>query len=214
MPQCLSALILALLLSLSLPISEAAVLGNPDAPRGGRFTENLGAEPPTLNPITSQDVGAQEVHAYVMSSLLDRNFDTYEWEPSIAEKIDVSKDGKMFTVKLRKGALFSDGKPVTAEDVKFSFDVIFDPAFPTAHLRPFYESIEKAEVIDPSLVRFTTKETYFKNFEVIAGLAIVPKHVYGDPKVGPTLNKTVLGSGPYMLDSYEKGKRIVLKSNA
>lgn len=195
------------------PLVSAKPLGNPNAPRAGKINENLGSEPATLNPITARDAYAQEVHNYVLDSLLTRNDDTYEWEPWLAEKIDTSKDGKIFTVHLRKDAVFSDGKPVTADDLKFSFDVIFDPKYNTAHLRPYYESIERVEIVDPHTVRFTVKELYFKNFEVIALIQVLPKHVYGDPTEGQNLNKTVVGSGPYVIDAYEKGKRLILKHN-
>jgi microcin C transport system substrate-binding protein len=188
-------------------------LGNPNAPRGGRFNDNLGAEPPTLHPITSQDVGSRTIQSFVMESLMNRNVDNYEWEPALAESVVAAKDGKTFTAKLREGIVFSDGKPVTAEDVKFSFDVIFDPKFNTAHLRPYYEAIEKVEVIDPRTVRFVTKEVYFKNFDIVSGMTIHPKHIYGDPVEGPKLNKLILGSGPYLLETYDKGKRIILKKN-
>ncbi len=175
---------------------------------------NLGGEPSTLNPITSQDLYASNVQNYIMESLMTRNDDTYAWEPQLASAFEISPDGKVFTFKLRPGVKWHDGKPLTVEDVKFSFDVIFDPKFPTAHLRPFYEGLEKVEIVDANTVRFTAKETYFKNFESAAGLTIVPKHIYGDVEKGPKISKELVGSGPYILDKNEKGKRIVLKKNA
>lgn len=182
-----------------------------DAPRGGNMVFNMEGEPPVLNPITSTDAYASNVQAYTDDSLATRDPNTYEWKPRIAEKWEISKDNKVFTFFLRKDAFFHDGKPITAEDVKFSFDVIFDPKYDTASKRPYYEGIAKVEVIDPYTVRFTAKDTYFKNFDVSAGIDVLPKHIYGDPENVKKMNKTIVAAGPYTFAQYDKGSKIVLK---
>jgi peptide/nickel transport system substrate-binding protein/microcin C transport system substrate-binding protein len=203
----------AALLILCGSTSFAAPFGNPSAPQQGTFSVNLGNEPTTLNPITGTDAYNQEVQAYILDSLMDRNPDTYEWTPALAEKVEKSADGKSYTFTIRKNVKFHDGKPVTAEDIKFSFDVIFDPKYNAAHLRPYYENIEKAEILDPLTVRFTTKNKYFGNFDVVAGLSVLPKHFYGDADAGKKKNKTILGSGPYKLEKYDQSQSILLVKN-
>lgn len=187
--------------------------GNPNAPQGGTFSFNLSGEPTTLNPITSTDLYSSTVHQYILDTLMVRSPETYEWIPSLAEKVEKGKDGKTFTFTIRQGAKFHDGKPITAEDVKFSFDVIFDPKYNAAHMRPYYEGIEKAEIVDPHTVKFTAKDTYFNNFNVVAGLEVIPKHVYGDSDKGSKKNKTIVGSGPYKLERYAQGQYILLERN-
>lgn len=204
---------MALMVGLSSAHAQQKPFGNPNAPQGGTFTINLGAEPTTLNPITGTDAYNQTVQNYILDTLMERNPDTYEWMPALAEKVEKSADGKTFTFTIRKGATFHDGKSITAEDVKFSFDVIFDPKYNAAHLRPYYEGIEKAEIVDPQTVRFTTKNKYFGNFDVVAGLTVLPKHFYGDADKGKKKNKTIMGSGPYELDKYDQGQSITLKKN-
>lgn len=189
-------------------------LGNTQAPRGGTFYFNLSIEPKTLNPITSTDAYASRVQSYVMDTLMERNEDTYAWQPALAEKVETSEDGKRFTFTIRKGATFHDGKEITAEDVKFSFDVIFIDEFQVFHVRPYYENIEKATIVGKYTVTFTTKNKYFGNFNVLAGLSIIPKHIYGDVKKAKKMNKKIIGSGPYLLDRYDKGRKIVLKRNS
>lgn len=196
-------------------LTEAAeTLGNAQAPQGGTFYLNLSIEPKTLNPITSTDAYASRVQNYVMDTLMERSESTYEWQPSLAEAVQVSEDGKTFTFTIRKTATFHDGKKVTAEDVKFSFDVIFIDAFQAFHVRPYYENIASATLVDPYTVTFTTKNKYFGNFNVLAGLTVIPKHIYGDVEKAKKLNKKLIGSGPYRLDRYDKGRQIVLKRNA
>jgi peptide/nickel transport system substrate-binding protein/microcin C transport system substrate-binding protein len=193
--------------------APSVAIGNPEAPQGGTFTVNLGTEPAILHPISGFDNYAREVQAFVLDTLMDRNPDTNEWMPALAERVDASPDGKTYTFTLRNGATFHDGVAVTANDVKFSFDAIFDPKYDAAHQRPFYEAIEKAEVLDERTVRFTTKGKYFGNLDVIARLPIVPMHFYGGAEADKKKNKTCLGSGPYKLEKYEQGQSLVLVRN-
>jgi peptide/nickel transport system substrate-binding protein/microcin C transport system substrate-binding protein len=184
---------------------------NPEAVVGGNFYFNLRGEPNTLHPITSTDFYARKVYDFTMDSLADYNYETYQMEPHLAERWEISKNNKEFTFFLRKNAKFHDGKSVTAEDVKFSFDAIFEPKYEAAHLRPFYENIEKVEVMDQFTVRFFAKNTYFKNFEQLATLYIIPKHVYQDVEKAKKMTKELVGAGPYKLEKFDRGEKLVLR---
>jgi peptide/nickel transport system substrate-binding protein/microcin C transport system substrate-binding protein len=188
-----------------------AVTPNTTAPIGGTFTRNIEGEPPTIHPIMASDLYADRVNLYVHDTLANRNPETNEFEPRLAEKWETSKDQKVYTFFIRKDAVFHDGKPVTAEDVKFSYDAIFEPAYKAANLQPYYEGIAKVEVVDPKTVKFYLKDTYFQNFIAMASMTIIPKHVYGDVEKSKKMTKTGIGAGPYMLDKFEKGQRVVLK---
>ena len=192
---------------------SSAPLGNAQAPQGGTFYFSISAEPPTLNPITSTDASAARVQSYVMDNLMERDEETYEWQPSLAEKVETSADGRTFTFTIRRGAKFHDGKEITAEDIKFSFDVIFNDEFQAFRRRPYYENIDSATIIDPYTVAFTAKNTYFGNFNAVAGLTVLPKHVYSDVQKAKKMNKEIVGSGPYVLEQYDKGQKIILKRN-
>jgi microcin C transport system substrate-binding protein len=184
---------------------------NVNAPKGGTVTYNLPQEPPNIHPITSSDLYSESIKGYAFDSLLTRDLNTFNFKPRLAEKWEISKDKKTFIFHLRKNAVFHDGKPVTAEDVKFSFDAIFEPKYKAANLRPYYEGIEKVEAIDDHTVRATAKDTYFKNFDVMAGLTVIPKHIYSDVEKSAKMTRTLVGSGPYTLDKFDKGQRIVMK---
>jgi microcin C transport system substrate-binding protein len=175
----------------------------------------LPADPATLNPITSSDAYASQIQGYIFSTLMERSEDTYNWVPSLAEKYEISKDGKTFTFTLREGVKWHDGQPLTAEDVKYSFDVFFEGRFDAPQKKVYLEGIQEAKVVDARTVQFKTKQVYFKNFDTVAAnLAIVPKHFYGsgDPK-DPKFNRTLIGTGPYMLESWDKGQKVLLKKN-
>ena len=209
-----TALVLFLAVVSTTAYAEPLQYGNPSAPQGGTFAINIGVEPETLNPITSTDGYSRQVQGYVLDTLMTVDPNTYGLIPALAEKEETSKDGTQFTFTLRKGLKFHDGTPLTAEDVKFSFDVIFDPKYNAAHLRPYFENIAKAEVLSPLVVRFTTKSKYFDNLNSVGGnMSIVPKHIYGNIEVGSKMNKTIVGSGPYKIEKYDKGQSIVLVKN-
>ncbi len=212
MKKCVIALSLALGV-----MNTAFAVGNAKAPFGGEFKINLGQAPTTLNALSSSDAYASEVQSMIMEGLLTRNPDTREWEPALAKSWTISKDGKTFEFTLRDGVKWHDGKPLTVEDVKFSFDAIMDPkdTYKTAHLKPYYENIKSAEIVAPNKIKFTVGTPYFNNFTVAAGLTVVPMHLYKNPskEQEKILNKTLVGTGPYMLKEFDRAKRIVLTSN-
>ena len=189
------------------------VLGNISAPKGGTFVYWRGEEPISLNPIVSDGHAASDIQFHVVEPLLAIDVETNRWIPALADRWTISKDQKTYEFHLRQNARFSDGHPVTSNDVKFSFDVLFNPEFPTAHMRPYYEGIRNVEIVDAHTVRFHAKSSYFLNFLTSAGLPIVPAHIYSDSHVGPRLHKTVVGTGPYMVEGWEPGSRILLRRN-
>lgn len=199
----------AILCSFLFVLSTQAV----ERPQGGAFTVALVQEPNTLNPISYSDGYAPAVFGYCVDTLLNRNIDTWEWEPGLADKWEISKDHKVFTFHLRDGLKWSDGKPLTTEDVKFSFDAIKDKRYKALSKMPYLEGVDRAEIVDAQTIKFITKTDYYDNFDVVASgiVTVLPKHIYQDPNA--KLGKTITGSGPYMLDTYEKGRRIILKRN-
>lgn len=183
-------------------------------PQSGTLRLRYNSEPFSLNPIVAEGFDSVEIQFYVMEGLLWINHQTNEWQPWLADRWTISKDKKIFDFHIRENAVWSDGKPVTSADVKFSFDVLFDNRYPTAHMRPYYQGIKRVIAIDRKTVRFETKSPYFGNFTSSAGLPVVPKHIYGHPKKGPKLHKTILGSGPYIIEKWNDGINIILKKNS
>lgn len=180
------------------------------------FYKNIGGEPPTLHPLKGATDGAnRRVNEHLLETLLRIDLDTYEWKPGLAEEWEISEDKKVFTFKLRKDAKWHDGMPVTPEDVKWSFDAIFDDKYKAIAVRPYYEGIDRVEIVDDRTVKFYAKTDYYKNFDVAAGgLSILPKHFYEKEDKGSAFfNKKVIGSGPYKLSLYKRGSRVVLERN-
>lgn len=198
--------------------STAFAVGNPNAPKGGNFRIEMDSAPTTLNALSSSDAYASLVQARVMDTLLTRDPETRDFVPSIAKEWKIAKDGMSFEFTIRDGVKWHDGKPLTIEDVKFSFDAIMDPGnkYKTADKKSYFENIKSAEILAPNKIRFNVGKLYFDNFSQVAtGILIVPMHLYKDPskEQEKVLNKTLVGTGPYMLSEFDRAKGITLKAN-
>lgn len=201
--------------SAAIPPLKVTPLGKPDAPVTGTLYRNAGAEPESLNPINISELVTQYIAEYVIEGLLYKNPDTDEWQPQLAENYEVSKDNLTYTFFLRKDAKFSDGSPVTAEDVKFSIELAKDPAYKATSRMPYYQDVESITIPDPHTVVVKMKKKYFLNLTVLGSAGytpIVSKKMYGDPnKKFP--DHPLYGSGPYKVEAYNRGKNIVLVRN-
>lgn len=200
----------AILIALSLMLAGCQGKGSKTS---GSIYYNIGGEPTTLNPLSASDGYSTTVFTYTFEGLLDRNLDTYEWDKALATEWKISEDKKTFDFKLREGVKWQDGKEFTAEDVKYSFDVIFTDDYKAVQARPYYESIKEVQVIDKHNVRFIVKDDYFKNFEVAATLTIIPKHYYSNPENKKEFGRKIVGTGPYMLTKYDKGQKMIMVKN-
>ena len=187
-----------------------------DAPPedGDWLLVRMSAEPPHLNPITSSDAYATQILLHVFDTLLDRDPVTLESTPWLAEAWEISEDKLHYTFHLRPGVMFSDGTPVTAEDVKFSFDKMMDPAVDAPHLRSYYVDVTNCEVLDERTVRFTCSKPYYRHLVMLGDISVLPRHVYeqGDFNNHPN-NRAPVGSGAYVLESWDTGQQISLVRN-
>lgn len=198
----------------SVEVGNVKTIGNAKAPKGGTVYFQMDAEPETLNPLREADAWAHKIHEFTMEGLMVLNQDTYKWMPGIAERFEASKDGLSYTFYLRKDVKFHDGSLLTANDVKFTIDLVKDPAYGAIHKQPYYDKVKKVEVIDEYTVKISFTEKYFNNFNVVVSdgyQSLVSKKTYGDPK--NKLNKELVGTGPYKLTRYTKGKSIELEKN-
>ena len=177
-----------------------------------RFVRNLTAEPDSLHPIRSTDAFAKVIFDHVLDTLIRRNLDTFEWDPYLAEKWTISEDGKTFIFTIRKDVKWHDGKPLTVQDVVFSFKAHKDPSFGGARYISYFEHLESATILDEHRVQFKASETYMGHLEVLGEtMRIIPEHIYKDKE--KKLKNSLLGSGPYKLKRYDKGKQIILEQN-
>ena len=176
----------------------------------------LGGEPYSLNPVTSSDRSQTYiVPGNISESLMERDIDTMQLKLKLAQSYEVSEDGLEIAFKINPAARFSDGKPVTADDVIFTYNTIVDPGVDAAPLASYLGNIERVEKISDLEVKFYLKQTYFLSLEIVSGIQILPRHIFAYEKAEEFNNRVSdpFGSGPYIFDKWDVGKQIVLKRN-
>lgn len=189
--------------------------------KGGTLTVGYEQEPQILNSfITGGDMmSTKDVESNVLLGLVRIKPD-FTYEPMLAEAIpDIANGGvteNPFTVtwKIRKEAVWSDGKPVTADDVKFTWDTIMSSKWQILS-KSGYEEITKAEVIDPKTVKLTFKAPYAPYREMFsASYMVLPKHALEGKDFNTVMNEAIpVASGPFIFKEWKKGDHITLARN-
>jgi len=157
----------------------------------------------TISPLVSTDAYASDVQSYVLESLLTRNPDTLEWAGLLAKNWQVSNDGLNITFQLYQDIVFSDGEPMTAEDVVFSYNFVMNEKIKAPGERAYYEKIKSVTAKGDYEVSFQFKEPYFEALGLAGGLSVLAKHFYQPyMEKAETFNESkglLIGTGPYRL---------------
>ena len=221
-------------------ITGALVLGGiwyfrpvaPDAPsgtvveaprRGGQLVTTVRAEPRSFNRITVRTQSAELLSVLTQARLVRVNRSTFELEPWLAERWESSPDGLTHTLYLRDGLKWSDGTPLTAEDVVFSFRAGTDEK--VSALAPSLTAGGKpitATAVDPRTVRVTFAGPSGPGLRMLDVLPILPRHKLESAYTSGTFAEAwsmqtppadVVGAGPFVFSAYEPGQRVVLDRN-
>ncbi|MFZ0285209.1 MAG: ABC transporter substrate-binding protein, partial [Terriglobales bacterium] len=203
---------------------ELQISDNPVGRYGGTLIVAQRSEPKTLNPVTAADAPSREVIGRMTADLIHINRASQQTEPALAKSWSVSKDGRIFTVKLRHGLRFSDGQPFDADDVVFSFQVYLDEKINSSQRDLLVVGGKPIEVqkIDRYTVRFTLAQPYAAAERIFDGLAMMPRHLlektYQEGRFAQAWALTtsladIAGMGPFRLKEYVPGQKIALERN-
>jgi peptide/nickel transport system substrate-binding protein len=172
-------------LTVSLLLLWASCLPAPAAETpvtGDWLVSHILSDPEQLNPLTSNDAGAARILGAIFENLLDREPQTLVLRPQLATARPlISEDKLTYTFTIRQDAHFQDGKPLTGQDVVFSFKAIKNPWVNAPFLRVYFQSLVQAELMDDYTLRLVAKEPYFLNEAVLGQVTILPRHYY-DPE--------------------------------
>lgn len=164
----------------------------------------------TFDPLSASGAVTVAANWHTMEGLVDLDPVTRQPYAALAAEMPSSADGIEFVVKLRDGAVFHDGTPVTAEDVVFSVERVLDPNS-NSLFRSFVSFIDKVEAVDETTVKFTNKFPFSLFNERIGSIKIVPKAlVEADPEA---FGKLPTGTGPYKLISAVPEAEIIFERN-
>jgi microcin C transport system substrate-binding protein len=180
---------------------------NPDAPKGGDLHLSSLGTFDTVNPYTLKGVaadGANMVFETLMAGSMDEPFSQYGW---VAESVTVAPDHTWVSYKLRPEAKFQDGSSITPEDVIFSFEILRDKGHP--FFRSYYTDIVKAEKTGPHEIKFTFRDATNTELPLIMGqLPVLKKTSWDGKDFSATTLDTLIGSGPYKIESMTQGRTI------
>ncbi len=194
--------------------------------RGGSVKYRLEAPPKTFNYLMASDVASLVVSFYLLGGrLVEFNHDEQRYVPSVAESWKLGGDGRTVEVSLRDGLKFSDGQPLTAEDVAFTFRALYDertasPLFRSAMLvgeRPI-----EVSAVDRRNLRLTFPEPVAAPENYLSNLAVLPRHKLEESFKGGTLRdayaltsdpQSIVTSGAFAVESAQPGERVTLKRN-
>ncbi|MER3430060.1 MAG: hypothetical protein C4324_03260 [Blastocatellia bacterium] len=222
---------IALFLLLSIACHSGQRPKNPKAdgaiPRaGGSITYRISGPVASLNTLLAQDEATLIVTFFLMSSrIVDFDPIRQVYEPSLASSINPLPDGKGVEIELRENLTFSDGRPITTDDVIFTLEAIYDPrtqavAFRDSMLIGGKEI--RAEKLDDRRFRLLFPETVASPENYLENLFVMPKQILETAKNDGRLSeiwkidadpKSVVTAGPFVVSAVTPGEKIVLKRN-
>jgi peptide/nickel transport system substrate-binding protein len=186
---------------------------NPDAPKGGRLVQGILGTFDSLNPLIVKGLAVQQVRGFVVESLMARgNDEAFTLYGLLAQSVETDDARSYVTFHLDPRARFSDGKPVLADDVLFSWALLRDKGRPNH--RQYYSKVAKAETLDSLTVRFDFGGTQDRELPLILGLMpVLPRHAVDVSTFEETSMTAPVGSGPYRVSTVKPGASVTLARN-
>jgi peptide/nickel transport system substrate-binding protein len=186
---------------------------DPAAPKGGRLVQGVLGTFDSLNPLIVKGIAPPSIRGYVVESLMARGYDEpFTLYGLIARSVETDAQRSYVTFHLDPAAKFSDGKPVTAEDVIFSWQLLRDKGRPNH--RTYYAKVAKAEALGEQAVRFDLSGSDDRELALILGLMpVLAKHAVKPETFEETSFQAPLGTGPYVVGEVDPGKSVTLKRN-
>jgi microcin C transport system substrate-binding protein len=186
-------------------------LASPDAEPGGGISALAGQYPQSLNYYLDNNSFVADLFGSMYETLLTMNPLTAEYEPGLASKWAISDDKQSFTFWINPNARWSDGKPVTADDVIWTFNAIMNPTNMTGVHKVMLQVFEKPEKIDDLTVRFRANIVHWRNLGAVGGFEILPKHAFHEQDFNKVNFEFPVVSGPYSIDEISEGRFIRIK---
>ena len=181
------------------PKMEPDPLADPRAVPGGRIRVFAGAAPKSLNYLLDNNSFTAQVFGLMFESLLSGTSLSPDHAPGLARAWTVSADGRTFTFEIDPAARWSDGEPVTAEDVCWTFRKIVEPSSLAGAFKMELEVFDEPVAPEPLVVRVTARETHWRNHGAFGGMPVLPKHIFETNDFNRIHFDFPVVSGPYRL---------------
>jgi peptide/nickel transport system substrate-binding protein len=192
------------------PGGERAADSAPSGPRaGGTSVWAAESDPVSMNPITNSNFSSTQGFEHCYESLVGYDSDL-NLVPALAERWE-TPDDTTYIFHLRRGVKWHDGSDFSADDVKYTFDIVLDPEGP-AIWRNNFDAVESVEVVDSHTVKFTTRRPFpplLGAFAILRSSAIIKRGAMEETNLDNEIN----GTGPYKLVRYLPQDVIELERN-
>ena len=212
--------------STNIPLPDPPLIApcEPGIP-GGRLVVATFGDPKTFNPITANESSSQDIYRFLFTSLVNFDWPSQEATPGLAQSWTVDPDQKTWTFKLRKGLLWSDGQPLTADDVVFTFnDVVYNPDIVnvTADGVRLDGKDFAVSKLDDYTVRIVTPGVYAPLLEAVYNVNILPRHKLAqavkEKRFSSAYNvdaqpQDIVGSGPFRIKQFKSSEYTLLERN-
>jgi microcin C transport system substrate-binding protein len=190
---------------------EPDPIASHDAIPGGSFSLWEGPYPKSLNVWLDNNSFSQAVSSLMYESLIDLHSTENRPVGILAQSWEISADKKVYTFHLDPMAKWSDGKPVTAQDVQFYYDVIMNPKNLTSLYRVDLSRFARPEVIDDHTIRITATQPHWANFWSAGSMTAFPKHAWQNVDFNTINFDFSVVDGPYAIDEVKTDRSVSLK---
>jgi microcin C transport system substrate-binding protein len=182
-----------------------------DAVPGGELVQ-YGYQPPkSFNYYLEVSTTGKLMFDLMYENLMSTDPVTADFVPALAKSWTISDDKLTFTFRLDPRARWSDGKPITASDVKWTAETILDPKNITGPHKLSLERFSKIEAVDDSTIRFTAHEVHFSNLTNAGGFHILPRHVFAGKDFNLQNFDLPVVSGPYRILEHKENRHVLLE---
>lgn len=188
-------------------------IASEDAITGGTIVYAAAAAPKSLNPYLDNNTFSYQVFGALYETLLSSDPITGDNAPGLARKWDISEDKKEFTFYLNPFAKWSDGQPVTARDVLWTFNTIMSPTNQTGAIKVALQTFVATppEIIDKLTIKFTADEVHWRNLNAVGGFEIMPEHIFANRDFNKINTDFPVVSGPYKIVEVKEGVSLTLE---
>jgi peptide/nickel transport system substrate-binding protein len=185
-------------------------------PPAGTLVHAQYADARTMQPLLARDpASAAFVSNHYNAPLLRRNPETLEWDANegTAAALTVADGGRLLAYTLRDGLAWSDGTPLTARDYQFTYERMLDPAVDHPY-RAVYAHVAKLEVPDDRNLVWTFRERFCPGIDYTV-INPIPRHVFEGTDLSrhPESTQPTVGSGPFLLREWNRGRNAVFEAN-
>lgn len=192
---------------------QVSPLASDWAEPGGRFRTFASQFPRSFNHYLDQNVFSAQLFGHQFETLITRDGITLEPEPALASRVTIEThdDHQVFTFEIDPRARWSDGKPITAADVAWTFNAIMDDANLTGPHKVGLVNFEPPEVLDERTVRFTSTEVHWRNLWSVGGFNILPRHWWQEQDFNRVNFEFPVVSGPFEIVRLSEPRSVLLR---